>query len=187
MLNALSKGHQSLYQLLSLYPEGCFIDATLGNGHDFYRMLTHPIFKGTVYGFDIQEEAIEATKKRIAHIPADRYQIIQDSHHKIDHYLSESQAVHGAIFNLGYLPGSDHQITTKAETTIEAVSKILDRLIINGKIIIVVYTGHPGGLAESDALISFTQSLDPQFYQVAIYKFINQKNQPPYLLMIEKV
>ena len=51
------------------------VDGTLGNGHDtvFLAKLVGP--NGHVYGFDIQEQAIVSTKKRL-----DRTQIKRQSY-----------------------------------------------------------------------------------------------------------
>ncbi len=90
------------------------------------------------------------------------------------------------IFNLGYLPGKDHNITTKAETTIKALKKSLKLLDDNGIVLLVIYYGHESGKEEKAALEKFTSKLDQKVYNVMKNSFINQVNNPPLLICIEK-
>lgn len=91
------------------------------------------------------------------------------------------------IFNLGYLPRGNHEITTKMETTIEAVQKCVDILEPNGIILLSIYTGHENGKKEKEALENFTATLNQKEYNVAHICFANQINNPPELICIEKV
>lgn len=50
----------------------------------------------------------------------------------------------------------------------------------------MVYYGHPGGQAEVNQLLSFAQKLPQKAYHVLQYQFINQANQPPYIIAIQK-
>ena len=45
------------------------------------------------------------------------------------------------MFNLGYLPGEDHGITTRSETTIAALDQALGFLAARGIVTLVLYTG----------------------------------------------
>lgn len=49
-------------------------------------------------------------------------------------------------FNLGYLPGGNKAITTKSETTLQALEAASRILKPGGLISLVVYVGHPGGV-----------------------------------------
>src|SRR5690606_9310523 len=57
------------------------IDATVGNGHDTVFLAEQVGDAGKVFGFDIQKEAIENTKKRLNEKKLlDRVQLFQTSH-----------------------------------------------------------------------------------------------------------
>lgn len=160
------------------------IDATCGNGNDtlFLAKLTGE--SGHVYAFDIQQDAITRTKeltKDYNHV-----HLIHDSHANLNQYLQESSTLDGAIFNLGYLPKSDKTIITLAESTIEAITSMLKILNKNKRIVIVVYHGHEGGKEEKNAVLEFVQSLNQKEFSVLQYGFINQKNNPPFVIGIEK-
>lgn len=187
MLKALHYSKELLRTLVSQFPNGTFIDATLGKGNDLISVLMHPEFNGKVIGFDIQTAAIQTTQERIStHSFEGDYLLIKDSHANLANYLEQNEQVNGAIFNLGYLPGGDHSITTTASSTIKAIEEIANRLIKKGQIIIVVYSGHTAGQIEKESL-SQALSLWPQEdFQVLTYEFINQKNNPPMVLIVEK-
>lgn len=186
MLRALHYSHQLLDSLIHRFPDGNFIDATLGKGKDSALILQHPAFRGKVYSFDIQDQAIQESRQRLASLEQyDRIEIIQDSHANLSTYLGD-QAIHGAIFNLGYLPGGDHTITTQADSTLAALDQIRSRLVIGGQILIVVYAGHPQGQIEKSALFTHLATWPQTAFQVLQYGFINQINHPPLLLVVEK-
>lgn len=189
MLNALRYSQHLLKELVEQFPAGNFIDATLGNGNDFNTILSHPSFKGKAFGFDIQPDALSATRElleRHAERLSGDYQLIQDSHAKIDDYLPEELPLHGAIFNLGYLPGGDHTITTQYDSTLLALKQITQRLVKKGRVIVVIYSGHPAGQIEKNELLHELSQWPQEAFQVLQYGFINQRNSPPITLVIEK-
>ena len=80
------------------------LDMTFGNGNDSYKMLS--INKSIqVYGFDIQKICIDNAKK------TNNLKVINDSHLNFEKYTNEK--IDFAVFNLGYLPGGDKNITTE--------------------------------------------------------------------------
>lgn len=115
-------------------------------------------------------------------------EVYQFDHAATDDLLTSKgiTKIGGAIFNLGYLPGTSKEIVTKPESTLKALSSLLSRLKINGIIVLVVYYGHPGGTDEKEAVLHFCQQLDQKAYHVLQYSFINQKNNPPFLIAVEK-
>ncbi|WP_096436276.1 tRNA (mnm(5)s(2)U34)-methyltransferase [Alteribacter populi] len=169
---------------------GVAIDATSGNGHDtlFLAKLVGPA--GKVYSIDIQKAAILATKDRLLAATkqnlAGRVQLIQDSHEQVLSYLEGGQTVNGAVFNLGYLPGSDKTITTTPQSTITAVKNIFSVLEPEGIIVLVVYHGHDEGKVERDALLEFVRKLPQEEAHVLEYRFTNQRNSPPFVIAVEK-
>lgn len=158
------------------------IDATAGNGHDTYFLATLTGDAGKVYAFDIQQQAIVATRERVKDFR--HVELIQDSHAKIKDYVANP--ISAAVFNLGYLPKGDHAIITKAQSTLAAIGQCLDLLKTNGVVAIVIYSGHDGGSEERDAVIDYVQALPQVLYDVLQYGFINQKHSPPFLVVIEK-
>ncbi|MBG9983106.1 class I SAM-dependent methyltransferase [Aerococcaceae bacterium DSM 111020] len=186
MLNALHYSHQLLNALIIKFKNGIFIDGTIGNGHDIHRIVSHDQFEGHVYGFDIQDAAMEATHLKLVDENPMNYTLVQDTHANLHNYLKKDEPIHGAIFNLGYLPGGDHQITTQADQTLTAIQAILERLEKEGQIILVVYSGHPSGKEESAQLLQQLSLIPQETFQVLTYQFINQKNSPPYLIVIER-
>src|SRR5699024_12519985 len=93
MYNALQYSHQLLKQQVQKNPQGLFIDATLGNGHDSAFLLSLKDFTGSLIGFDIQEIAIQNSKKRIEsleHSTKASYKFILDSHYIVTDYIIEN-------------------------------------------------------------------------------------------------
>ncbi|WP_461182418.1 tRNA 5-(aminomethyl)-2-thiouridylate-methyltransferase MnmM [Virgibacillus kimchii] len=164
------------------------IDATCGNGHDTVFLSRLVGEEGHVLAIDIQEQAIQSTKDRLVENRLKNVSLIHDSHAYIGDYLQlEDEAkLGGAIFNLGYLPRSDKKVITESDSTITAVSSILYHLKQNRLVVIVVYHGHEGGEAEKKALLKYVTTLDQKKFAVLKYGFINQKNDPPFILAVQK-
>ncbi|MFY3792255.1 class I SAM-dependent methyltransferase [Ureibacillus sp. MALMAid1270] len=161
------------------------VDATAGNGHDTLFLAELVGEDGHVYAFDIQQDAVDATIAQLKENGLEhRATVILDGHEHIEKYVT--QQIAGAVFNLGYLPGADHSIITKSETTIRAIESLLNLLKINGLIVLVIYHGHEGGKEERDAVIDFVSQLPQKNYNVLRYEFINQKNDPPFIIALEK-
>lgn len=165
------------------------VDATIGNGHDMVLLAELVGETGHVYGFDIQQQALQNTQQKLKEKQLDdRVTLFHKSHSHLREVLppSTSQQVTGAIFNLGYLPGGDKNIVTKAESTIEAIDQLLDVMAPEGIIVLVIYHGHPEGALERDQLLQYVTELDQQKVHVLQYKFMNQQNNPPFIIAIEK-
>ena len=160
------------------------IDATVGNGNDtvYLAELVGP--SGQVFGFDVQPAAIEATKTRLSAANITNVDLILDGHQNALKYISRE--ISAAIFNLGYLPGSDKTVTTTGHTTWQAVTDILTLLKPNGIIVLVIYHGHETGKTERDEIEFAIKTLDPTKTAVLRYEFLNKKD-APYIIAIEKV
>lgn len=188
MKNALSLSHDYLDQLIERFPRGVFIDGTLGNGHDSHYILSHHQFKGLVVGFDIQEAAITQSKKRLESFATHQYLLFHASHDLLNQKLDKDKFpyFHGAIFNLGYLPGGNHQITTHYDSTYRAIQQIAARLVPKGQIILVIYSGHRQGADEKNFLLDQLSTWSQEIFHIAYTDYLNQKNNPPCLIIIEK-
>lgn len=165
------------------------VDATVGNGHDLLYLANHCQKGTTLYGLDRQAIAIEASKQRVTkecqrqdincHFIEGRHEIL----------LSDTPwlaaPIDLLIFNLGYLPGSSHELMTQPTTTIEAINQGLTHLAPRGLITIVAYPGTPTGEAEAQAVHTLLTTLPQQAYDVATWMPINQINKPPILYIIK--
>ena len=161
------------------------IDATMGNGYDTKYLAEKVGENGLVYSFDVQEEAIKSTRKKLEKSQLiDRVKLILDGHENMDSYITEG--VSCVLFNLGYLPRAKHQIITKPDTTIKAIEKSLEVLKPHGVISIAIYTGHEGGMDEFNAVFEYVKNLDQTKFNVLNCNFVNQINNPPRLVLIEK-
>ncbi|WP_255612761.1 class I SAM-dependent methyltransferase [Marinilactibacillus sp. Marseille-P9653] len=184
LLSPLRFCHQLLSDSIS-YGD-TVIDATVGNGHDTVKLAQLVGKTGKVYGFDIQDSAIEETKKKVLLTGLkDQVELIHDGHEQIKNYIG-TDAIQAVVFNLGYLPKSDKTIITLPDTTLSAIEQSLDSLIPGGLVVIMVYYGHDGGQEEKNAVESYLKTLPQEDYSVLRYGFMNQKNTPPFLIAIEK-
>ena len=179
MKRPLELAHDFLAQVIT--KDDVVVDATMGNGHDtlFLAKLAKQ-----VYAFDIQEQALEKTSQRLQEAGLSNAELILQGHETVDQFVTEVKA---AIFNLGYLPSADKSIITQPQTTIEALDKLCQLLVKGGRIAIMIYYGHEGGDIERDAVLDFVSQLPQQEYTATIYRTLNQINNPPFLVMIEKL
>ena len=121
-------------------PGDTVVDATLGNGHDTLMLCELVGETGRVIGFDIQPDAVERTRERLADAGMlSRCTLYAEGHE----HLSERVTVpiRTATFNLGWLPGGDKRITTHWETTRAAISAALSLLMKGGVCTICAYPG----------------------------------------------
>lgn len=165
------------------------VDATVGNGHDTVFLAELVGETGKVYGFDVQEQAIATTKERLKQQDLlERVVLFQNGHEHLAASIppGEHEKITGAVFNLGFLPGSDKTVVTQAETTIRAINQLLEIMASEGIIVLVIYHGHEGGAAERDALLKHCSQLDQKTAHVLQYQFINQQHNPPFIVAIEK-
>lgn len=168
--------------LKKLEPQNIAVDCTMGKGNDTIFLLNIVGQKGKVYSFDIQKQALEKTKQKLK--GDESVILIEDGHENMDKYIKEK--VDLFMFNLGYLPGFGHSITTNAETTLIALKKAIKLLNDKGVILMVIYPGHDEGKQEEKILKSYTETLDQKIFNVMEICFKNQVNNPPMLICIEK-
>ena len=165
----------------------CCIDATAGNGNDTLVLCELVGEKGKVIAFDIQEEAISNTKKRLAdHGVLERAQVLLDSHVNMGQYTDED-SVSCIVFNFGYLPGGDHELATRKESSIIAIHEGLRLLKKGGMMSLCIYSGGDSGFEERDAILSEIKKLDSRKYLVIVSEYYNRPNNPPIPVMIVKL
>lgn len=159
-----------------IQPGDQVIDATMGNGYDTLFMAELVGKTGHVYSFDIQNEALISTKEKLdAQVLTPRVSLLLQGHETMEKVIAVDQPIKAGIFNLRYLPKSDKSIITLPETTKTAMQALLKRLVVQGRMILVVYYGHAGGETELDMVQAFCQTLPQEQYNVLKYQFINQK------------
>lgn len=169
-------------------PGAVLIDATCGNGHDTLRLAK--TFPSKLYAFDIQPQAISATKSRLIcegfekRLEDGTINLICDSHAHMASYITEKADV--IVFNLGYLPGGDKNFTTVASSTVSAVTSAMNLLKDDGLTCITMYSGHAAGCEEKEALLQFARELHPGLYHTAYISMSNQPGFPPEILLITK-
>ena len=134
-----------------LSPGEIAIDATAGNGHDTQFLAERVGPRGTVYAFDIQQLALDKTAKRLIDANLQNVVLMNSNHSELSDAIPRTQ--HGRIavvmFNLGYLPGGDKSVITRANTTHSGISQAVELLRPGGVLTILAYTGHDGGTAEA--------------------------------------
>ena len=166
------------------------VDATVGNGVDTRFLASCVGPTGIVYGFDIQELALDTARYALDQAGLrNRVKLVLAGHEELDRIipLSEKGKIGAVMFNLGYQPRGNKEIVTKPESTIAAATLGVQYLRPGGLVSIVAYRGHPGGVAESDAVLAWAANLDQKEYEVARYEFVNQVNLPPFLILIERL
>lgn len=166
-------------------PGDAVIDATMGNGHDTLFLCNLVGETGKVYAFDVQEKAVENTGKRLEEAGVlGRARLFCLGH---EHMAEEvPPGVSAVVFNLGWLPGGDHGVTTRWETTKTAVSSALSLLKKGGVLVICVYPGHAEGERERQALAAYLSALRPQEFNALRQTFLNAGEGAPECFVIQK-
>ena len=169
----------------ALRPGAVAVDATMGNGQDTLWLCRLVGETGRVYAFDVQQEAVNRTRERLAEAGVlDRARLHCTGHEHMAELIVEP--VDAVMFNLGWLPGAEHIVTTRTETTLQAVDAALQILKPDGLMTICVYPGHEEGARELGALLDWAKSLDPKKYDALIKCYLNQPNDPPRMIAVKR-
>jgi len=174
------------------------VDLTAGNGYDTQMLWQQVGLTGQVIAFDIQAQALAATRSRLQQHQAPvrdwtegsgpvasqaGVDLVAAGHQNLADYLPGApQAI---VANLGYYPSGDKTITTLPETTRQALSQAAKLLAAGGRLAVVVYPGHPGGEEEGRAVDQFFADLNEVEFQVLQLRVLN-RSEAPYLLVAEK-
>ena len=148
--------------------EGDFcIDATMGNGNDTLLLSQLCGESGKVLAFDIQEQALAATQEKLTagHAP-ENYRLLLESH--------------------ANLPGGDHSLATRGETSIQALTQALTLLKKGGMISLCIYSGGDSGFEERDQILDWLKNLDSHQYLVIKSDYYNRPNNPPIPVLVIK-
>lgn len=150
MVSLTEIAHQFVSQVVQ--SGECVIDATCGNGHDTLFLAKLVGERGKVFACDVQSQALAATRQRCAE--HSHLEFFCESHTALLQRLSQEyhNSIGAIMFNLGYLPGSDKELTTTAATTREAIEHSWSLLRERGLLSILAYVGHSGGIEEAAAV-----------------------------------
>lgn len=167
-------------------PGDVCVDATAGRGYDTLFLAEQVGPDGTVFTFDIQKAALDSTAARLAAAKlSPRVQLIHESHVHIPQYVHEP--VRTVLFNLGYLPGSDHALRTRAKDSLTACTKCLPLLQIGGVLSVVVYRDGIEGAKEYETIRAWAAYLNAAHYAVLEMAMMNMPNEPPLQIFIERL
>lgn len=162
------------------------VDATVGNGYDTLLLAELVGEQGKVWGFDIQPQALEATRQKVHENGCgERVTLIHAGHECIAEHCSQGMAA--VVFNLGYLPGGDRTIITTTATTLAACNQALRLLKPGGIMPLTLYPGHSGGDDEQVSLEKFARELSPREFHVWQMRQSNVSATAPYTILIQKV
>ena len=162
------------------------VDATCGNGWDCLFLAQNSLAIAKIHAFDIQKESILKTQQLLAKNQlSDKVVYYQDNFVNIKKYLAKKIDI--TIFNLGYLPGGDKQITTSVEDLLKILPEIMEILAEQGVIVLVSYLGHEQGKKEFAWLEKYLPELSNKVYNVGKYQLFNHQKPSPIVYIIEKV
>lgn len=173
-----------------LHPGDIAIDATVGNGYDTLFLAGQIAPSGQVYGFDIQQAAIDSTREKFRHNELqDCLTLIQASHADMAEKIPEQihSKIKAIMFNLGYLPGGDKSLITLTDSTLTALTAAARILAVDGIITLLAYPGHPGGDQETDQVRNWSEQLDNRQFAVSTIYSTEHKDTAPRLFVIRKL
>ena len=177
----VTEAHKSIQPYLS--EQSISIDATMGNGQDTLFLARRSL---KVYAFDIQENAINATRTRLKKNSCSaNVSLLLTGHETMSQHINSEEKADAILFNLGYLPHADTSIITQEKTTLTALDDALKLLSAKGILSIIAYPGHCGGQAELQAIIHWYQRLDSSHFAVSIIRSMHEKPDSPRLFTIQ--
>ena len=158
------------------------VDFTMGNGNDTLFLSKVVGESGRVYAFDIQEAALDSTKRLLESEGApNNYKLICASHDRVRAFVSEP--IKAGMFNLGYMPGSGNKaLTTMRETTLPAVENALSLLDRDANLMVAVYPGHPEGALEGEELQKYFSTLSRYKLCIAKFQMVNSPTSPYFMI-----
>lgn len=169
--------------------DGIAVDGTCGRGKDTLWLAERC---RKVYSFDIQREALTSAEELLRENNIEfsyedddaAVMLINDSHEKIEEYVDLSPCI--IMFNLGFLPGGNKEITTGLKSTMTALKTSLKILDTGGILCVTMYPGHKEGLKEKNAILKWAESLDKSIFHCVYADMLNQTYKAPQILWITK-
>jgi SAM-dependent methyltransferase len=172
---------------VALFDGALAVDATVGNGYDAL-FLGHRVGpKGKVLGFDVQKAALAGAREILKFVGSiNHVSLIHDSHTRVADYLPAGAAINAAMFNLGYLPRGNRHIITRPDTTVLALRSILEHLAEKGRVTLLVYRGHEGGVPEYEGVRQFLEGLPGDKWLVEELASTSDSPVAPRLFRVQK-
>ncbi|MET3208676.1 UNVERIFIED_CONTAM: SAM-dependent methyltransferase [Paenibacillus sp. PvR008] len=189
-LSVLSYAHQLV--AARVQPGDTAIDATVGTGADTLFLAKAAGRRGRVYGFDIQQEALQLARRRLDEDESPslaEVSLLLQGHEQMREAVPDK--LHGKVaavmFNLGYLPseGADPSVITHTDSTLAALDAALYLLRPRGILTAVLYPGHAGGGEEAEAVLKWASALPVSSGQSIIYRQL-QRAASPYVVAVDK-
>ena len=176
--------HDGLRRLVC--PGDRVVDATLGNGHDALVLAECVGESGRVWGFDVQAAAIASTRQRLS--GARCFSAFQADHARLSEHLPKEArgTLRTVVFNLGYLPGGEHRIVTRPESTLSALATSLDWLAPGGVLCCTCYRGRPEEADEAEAVTSWFAALPASSGWLTRIERLGARTPPPLFFWLEK-
>lgn len=173
------------YVRQAVRPGDIVVDATMGNGHDTQLLCELVGDGGHVYAFDVQQDALDRTRERLEEAGlVQRATLLLAGHETMkDHVPCGLRAV---MFNLGWLPGARHAVTTLERTTLPAVRAACELIAPGGIVTVCIYPGHEEGKREWAALDAWSAALPAREFNVLRHQFMNGPENTPQLLLVQR-
>ena len=153
------------------------VDATCGNGGDTAFLCRLAGKEGRVLGFDIQPEAIASTERNLA-AKGLSAELHCDSHANLLQYVTPGTA-DAVMFNFGWLPGADHNVFSRASSSIPALEAALDALRPGGVLSAILYSGRVIGSDEKTEILNWMRTLPLSRCTVLVCGFANWAETAP--------
>lgn len=187
MTSHLTLAHQ--YWTALVQPGDTVIDATCGNGHDtlcLANLVLKEELNNVLYALDIQDKALESTLKLLSeHLPVsllEKIKLIKSCHSLFPTELTPA-SVKLIVYNLGYLPRGNKNVTTVTETTLASISQAIKLVEPGGAISISCYPGHLEGEKEEMKILEMVSTLNPHQWSCCHHRWINRRKAPSLLII----
>lgn len=175
--------HQLITAHFTQAPKGVAVDATCGNGHDTEFLIRLGFTR--VIAFDVQEIALHNTAERLRQAQLPAATLIHHGHQTLDKHVDGP--IDCVMFNFGYLPKADKQLTTQSSTSLRAIELAMEQLSPNGLISLLCYPGHPEGAQETKAIdLYLQQTINHTHWHVDTHLCNSPKATAPILYMLKR-
>lgn len=191
-MQPLCRSHLELaqtYWKALVQPGDIVIDATAGNGYDTLFLAKQVLCGKTqphLFVLDIQPEALESTQQRLKeNFPQEHLKGVcwlQHCHSSLPAAIPTGQ-VKLIVYNLGYLPGGNKNLTTMCDTTLTSLECALPLISPGGMISVTCYPGHAEGKQEEQKVLEFASKLSPFVWTSCHHQWLNRKAAPSLLIL----
>lgn len=193
-MNLITKNTDTAMYITLAYvnEEDTVIDATCGNGYDTAALSEAVGERGMVLAFDIQQKAIDNTRELMDRDGRKNVVLLNESFENMGEVIGNftGKRPSAVVFNLGFLPYSDREVTTTTRATMKGVAEALELVRPGGIVTVTMYPGHDEGRRERQALLEAARKLPADKYHVIHSVMLNggrkSRKSPPEILFITK-